>query len=164
MSIATAVVLVVVSAAGASHAATHDEAAHVREALMKNAAAFESGDMEALNKLWADDDSVLVFEQGHANHGWADYRDNHLAPELKELKNLKYALSDVKVKMAGANSAWATFKYSLSAKLGERSIEAEGLGTAVLEKRAGRWQIVHWHTSAPRRAPAAQKGNASSSH
>ena len=29
-----------------------------------------------------------------------------------------------------------------------------GLGTALLEKRGDDWGIVHWHSSAPRRAPA----------
>ncbi|MGH9872291.1 MAG: nuclear transport factor 2 family protein [Pyrinomonadaceae bacterium] len=27
------------------------------------------------------------------------------------------------------------------------------MGTAVLEKRGQDWKIVHWHSSAPRRAP-----------
>jgi hypothetical protein len=35
-----------------------------------------------------------------------------------------------------------------------RHVDGAGLGTAVLEQRDGRWQIVHWHSSAPRRAPA----------
>ncbi len=36
-----------------------------------------------------------------------------------------------------------------------RHVDGGGLGTAVLEKRDGQWRIVHWHSSAPRRAPAA---------
>jgi ketosteroid isomerase-like protein len=27
---------------------------------------------------------VVVFENGHRNDGWADFRDNHLIPEFKE--------------------------------------------------------------------------------
>lgn len=133
-------------------AQTGDESA-VREALTQNAAAFERGDMAALNRLWANDEAVTVFESGHANYGWADYRDNHLKPEMAEMKNTKYSLSDIKARIAG-NTAWATFKYTISADLKDRRVEASGLGTAVLEKRDGRWQIVHWHTSSSRRAPA----------
>ncbi|MDQ3181251.1 MAG: nuclear transport factor 2 family protein [Acidobacteriota bacterium] len=59
----------------------------------------------------------------------------------------------MKVKTSG-NLALATFKYTLSADIGARHIDSGGLGTAVLEKRGGRWQIVHWHSSAPRRAPS----------
>lgn len=142
-----------------SLAAVQDETKQVIEVLMKDAAAFESGDMATLNKIWANDDSVTVFEQGHANYGWADYRDHHLAPELKEMKNIKYKLSDIRAKVAGT-TAWATFKYSISADLEKRHIESEGLGTAVLEKRGGQWLIVHWHTSAPRKAPAASSTSA----
>ncbi len=108
--------------------------------------------MTVLNKVWANDESVTVFESGHANYGWADYRDHHLMPEMKEMKNTKYTLSDIKVKLAGM-TAWATFKYTISADVGARHVDGGGLGTAVLEKRDGRWQIVHWHSSAPRRAP-----------
>lgn len=152
-----ALILTLALGMGIAHrpaSATHDPTEHVREVLLQNAAAFERNDMTALNKIWANEESVTVFEQGHANYGWADYRDNHLAPEMKELKNTKYTLSDIKVKMAGATSAWATFKYAISADIGTRHVDGGGLGTAVLEKRGEQWKIVHWHTSAPRRATA----------
>ena len=136
-----------------SSIAAHDPAEHIREVLNQNAAAFVRGDMATLDKIWANDESVTVFEQGHANYGWKDYRDNHLGPEMKEMKNTKYLLSDIKAKVAGS-TAWATFKYTISADIGARHVDGAGLGTAVLEKRGPQWQIVHWHTSAPRRAPA----------
>ena len=126
----------------------------VRDVLIQSATAFEKNDMAAMEKLWLNDESVTVFESGHANYGWADYRDHHLGPEMKEMKNTKYTLSDMKVKVSG-NTAWATFKYAISADIGTRHVEAAGLGTAVLEKRDGNWRIVHWHSSAPRRAPTA---------
>ena len=135
-------------------ASAQDNEKSVREVLMQSAAAFEKGDMAALEKLWANDESVTVFESGHANYGWADYRDRHLGPEMKEMKNTKYTLSDIKVKVSG-NTAWATFKYAISADIGTRHVDGGGLGTAVLEKRGDTWKIVHWHSSAPRRAPAA---------
>lgn len=126
----------------------------VRNVLMQDAAAIEKGDLATLDKLWANDDSVIVIENGHANYGWADYRNNHLAPELKEMKNIRYSLSDIKIKVSGA-TAWATFRTTISADFKERHIESSGLGTAVLERRDGRWQFVHWHSSSPRRTPAA---------
>jgi ketosteroid isomerase-like protein len=137
---------------GVTTAQSSHEAA-VRDVLMQNAAAFELGDLATLNRLWANDESVLVFESGHANTGWTDYRDNHLVPEMREMRNTRYALSDIRPHIAG-NTAWATFRYTIAANINNRRIEGSGLGTAVLERRSGRWQIVHWHTSAPRRAPA----------
>ena len=112
--------------------------------------------MAALEKTWANDPSVTVFESGHANYGWADYRDNHLGPEMKEMKNTRYNPSDIKVKVSG-DTAWATFKYAISADVGARHVDGAGVGTAVLEKRGQSWKIVHWHSSAPRRTPAPTK-------
>jgi ketosteroid isomerase-like protein len=130
-----------------------DDEGAVRDALMKSALSFERNDLPMASQVWANDESVTVFEQGHANYGWADYRDNHLVPEMKEMKNTKYTLSDIKIKVTGT-TAWATFKYAISADIGARHVDGGGLGTAILEKRPGGWQIVHWHSSAPRRAPA----------
>ena len=132
-----------------------DDVKLVTDVLIREAAAIEKADLAALDQLWANDESVSVFESGHANYGWNDYRNTHLAPELKEFKNTKYAFSDLKVKVDG-KTAWATFKYALAAEMGTRKVESGGLATAVLEKREGKWRIVHWHSSAPRRAPAAQ--------
>ena len=122
----------------------------VRDLLMREAAAVEKGDLAALDKIWANSEDVTVFESGHANYGWTDYRNNHLAPELKEFKNTKYSFSDLKVKVDG-RTAWTTFKYALVADIGARNIQSGGFATAILEKRDGEWRIVHWHSSAPRR-------------
>ena len=130
-----------------------NEVKAVTDVLTREAQAVEKGDLVALEKLWANTEDVTVFESGHANYGWNDYRNNHLAPELKEFKNTKYSFSDLKVKVDG-KTAWATFKYTLSAEIEARKIESGGLATAILEKREGKWRIVHWHSSAPRRTPS----------
>lgn len=137
----------------ANVSAQTDEVKAVTDVLTREAKAVEKGDLNALDKIWANSEDVTVFESGHANYGWSDYRNSHLAPELKEFKNTKYSFSDLKVKVDG-KTAWATFKYSLAADIGTRNIQSGGLGTAVLEKREGRWQIVHWHSSSPRRQPS----------
>ena len=144
----TTLTLLITGAAGLclpANAQANDQEG-VRRALLDNAAGFERSDMATLNRVWAQDESVTVFENGYANYGWADYRDNHLKPEMGEMKNVKYALTDIKPRIAGS-TAWATFKYTFSADVKDRHVEGGGLGTAVLEKRDGRWQIVHWHTS-----------------
>ena len=138
---------------GQSVVARDDNEKAVRDVLEQEAAAFEKGDVAALNKFWANDEWVSVFESGGADIGWANYRDHHLIPEMKELKNTKYTLSDIRVRVAG-KTAWATFKYALAGDLKERHIDVNGLGTAILEERNGQWLIVHRHTSARRRAPA----------
>lgn len=135
-------------------AQTNDEKA-VLEVLKQNMTAFEQNDLATLDKIWANDEAVTVFENGYANYGWLDYRNHHLAPEMKEMKNVKYASSDLKLKMA-EKMAWATFKYTISGDSDGKHFDSGGLGTAILEKRSGKWQIVHWHSSAPRRQPTSQ--------
>lgn len=138
---------------------TNEEAA-VRDVLLHSAASFAKNDVKEAAKVWANDESLTIFESGHANYGWADYRDNHLVPEMAEMKNTKYEFSDLKIHLAG-KTAWATLKYRIAADVLEngksRHVDGGGLGTAILEKRDGQWRIVHWHSSAPRRAPAAPK-------
>lgn len=130
----------------------------VRGVLDENTAAFVRNDIAALDRIWANDEAVTVFENGYANYGWSDYRNNHLAPEMKEFTNLKYAIVEPKIKVSD-KAAWATFKYTISGDSNGRHFDSGGLGTAVLEKRKGKWLIVHWHTSAPRRpaTPTTQK-------
>jgi ketosteroid isomerase-like protein len=104
--------------------------------------------METLDKIWSHDESVLIFESGGMDKGWKEYRDHHLAPELKAFKNTKFTVSDAKVKVDG-KTGWATYQYALSADYKDRKIESNGLGTMVFEKQEdGKWLIVHSHTSA----------------
>jgi ketosteroid isomerase-like protein len=152
---AQAVLLFLAAGAMCAHEPTRgkgDDPA-IRDVLLRNTKAFEAGDLQMADGVWAHDSDVTVFENGHANYGWEDYRDNHLKPEIEEMKNVRYELSDIKTRVDG-KTAWATFKYTISADLKERHVDGAGLGTAVLEKRNGGWKIVHWHTSAPRKPPA----------
>lgn len=141
---------------GVSSAQSGDEAA-VRDVLLKSASSFEKNDVAGATSVWVNDESLTVFEGGHVNSGWPDYRDHHLVPEMGEMKNTKYTLSDIKIHLAG-KTAWATFKYTISAdtmRNGQpRHVDGGGLGTAILEKRNDGWRIVHWHSSSSGRPPA----------
>ena len=153
---AALIAAVAVLSAVYSFAQGNDEAA-VRDVLLRSAASFEKNDQAEATMVWVNDESLTVFESGHANYGWADYRDHHLFPEMGEMKNVKYSFSDMKIHVSG-NTAWATMKYAIAGDAGEagktRHFEGGGLASAVLEKREGKWRIVHWHSSAPRRAPS----------
>jgi ketosteroid isomerase-like protein len=135
-----------VSAQGNS---SSDDANHVRDILQKNVAGFEHGDFLSIESLWAHGDDVTVIENGRENYGWSDFRDHHLKPELEHVKNLKYTLSDIRVTVSGT-MAWSTFKFAMSSGDEGARRERSGVGTAVLEKRADGWKIVHWNSSTPR--------------
>ncbi len=132
------------------------EEARATTALRAVFAAAERNDMAALDTLY-DRDSLTVVEGAGINRGWADYRDHHLAPELKEMKNFVYRPSDIEMHVSG-NAAWAIFRYTLKAEMGGRSIDNVGRGTAVLERRgtgsSTRWVVRHTQTSSRARRPS----------
>ena len=127
------------------------EAAQVAATIEALFAAAERGDLTALDTLYAGD-SLTVIEGAGMNRTWADYRDHHLAPELKEMKNFQYRPSAIEARVAG-NMAWAIFRYTLKAEMGSRQADIVGRGTAVLERRGQRWVIRHTHTSGRPRRP-----------
>jgi ketosteroid isomerase-like protein len=153
-TLTSALLLAITSASGSAAQADEDS---VRNVLLRSASSFAKNNVAEATKVWVNDDSLTIFESGHANYGWPDYRDNHLLPEMAEMRNTKYEFSELKIHLAGT-TAWATLKYSIAADVMENSksrhVESAGLGTAILEKRSDGWRIVHWHSSAPRRAPA----------
>lgn len=112
-------------------------------------AAAERGDMMALDSLYAGD-SLTVVEGAGINRGWADYRDHHLGPEVKVMKNFQYRPLDIEAHVSGT-TAWATFRYTLKADMNGRAIDNVGRGTAILIRRGsatnGRWVIRHIQTS-----------------
>ena len=116
-------------------------------------AAFVARDLDKLATFYHPD--VTIYEGGGINKGWADYRDNHLGPELKQFENLQFAHGNIVVRMIGPDSAYATSEYTLKATMGERQVDSGGLETLVLVKTDdGSWKIRHSHTSSRPRRPA----------
>lgn len=114
-------------------------------------AAAERHDLAALDTLYAGD-SLTVVEGAGINRGWTDYRDHHLGPELKEMKNFRYRPFEIEARVSG-DLAWAMFRYALQAEAEGRVIDHIGRGTAILERRGSRWIVRHTQTtSRPRRA------------
>ena len=114
------------------------------------AAHSQAKNIAGLDTLYAPDAWVRIVEGAGVNRGWIDYRDNHLGPELREFQNFRYRYYEIEPQVRGT-VAWASFRYELIADTPNGHVEAEGRGTAVLEKRGGRWLVVHTHTSGRRR-------------
>lgn len=114
-------------------------------------AATERKDLAALDTLYAGD-SLTYVEGAGINRGWADYRDNHLGPELKEIQSFRYRPFEITVRTSG-NLAWATFRYALAGELPQQKLDHVGRGTMIFERRANRWVIRHTQTSSRPRRP-----------
>ncbi len=137
--------------ATASPAARAD-AARAQAVITALFAAAERGDLAALDTLYAGD-SLTVGEGAGLDRGWANYRDHHLAPELKEFRNFRYRPRDIEVRVAG-DLAWAIYSYALSADMGERKVDVVGRGTAILERQGNRWVVRHTQTASRARRPS----------
>lgn len=114
--------------------------------------AFVAKNLDALAAFYHPD--VTIYEGGGINRGWADYRDNHLGPELKAFENLQFAHSNLTVQMLSPDVAYVTSDYSIKASMKERTIDSGGLETLVVARQPnGEWRIRHSHTSSKPRRP-----------
>ncbi len=118
----------------------------VRRVIEAFAAYSQASNLDAIDTLFAPERGIHIIEGAGVNHGWADYRDNHLGPELESFENFEYRFYSVEPQVRG-DVAWSSFRYDLAVDTQRGHLEREGRGTAVLERRDGRWLIVHLHTS-----------------
>ena len=104
----------------------------------------EEGDLSKLDSFFPPRGHILT--DNATTHSWAEYRDNHFRAELAKFPSLKYAHTSVETVVRG-NIAWVAFRRQMSSAAPNGPAAVSGRGTAVLEKREGRWVIVHLHMS-----------------
>lgn len=155
---AAAVAALSVSGALAHQTHRHAEAAppklpmEVAEVLARYRAAFEARSTDRLSEVV--DPALLVLEGTTKNVGWADYRDNHIGPEMKGWESLSY--SDVAIvdsEVAG-DAAWAVVQETVTMVSGGKTAVVDAAETFVLRRRDGVWKIRHIHWSGRRRPEA----------
>ena len=97
-------------------------------------------------------EDLVVLENGHRNEGWADFRDHHLVPEMKE--PAPPSTSEFITIKTSDRLAWAYTRtdIKLTRKSGEQ-IGARLWSVYVLEKRNRDWKIVllDWSLYMPNR-------------
>ncbi len=126
----------------------------VRSVILRFEQGLAERDLSKIEPLMAAD--LVAFENGHRNDGWADFRDHHLVPEMKEPPPpMKSQL--VHISMT-PGMAWGYTKttMTLTRKNGEK-VEATLWSVYVLEKREDQWKIamLDWSFKVP--PPAASK-------
>ncbi len=148
------VAMATTAGATALHAqrAPNPERAAVVRVIESVAELIQAGNLSGVDTLYSPR-GVHIIEGVGVSHGWAQYRDTHLKPELEPFRNLRYRYYGVEAQIR-ESVAWASFRYELAADSPQGRVETEGRGTAVLEKRDGKWLIVHMHTAGQRKAPA----------
>ena len=130
----------------ANIAAQSDDIEEIRSLIERVATLMQTGNLEALDEIYPSERGVHIIEGAGVNHGWEDYRDNHLKPELEAFENFEYRYFAIEPQVKG-DLAYAAFRYELSAYINANHIDREGRGTIILEKMGDQWKIVHSHTS-----------------
>ena len=129
--------------------ASDAQADEVRAVIEAVNVGMQAGDWASLDTLFSPGRGLHIIEGAGVNHGWADYRDNHLAPELESFEDFSYRWFAIEPMIDG-DASWAAFRYELSANTSSGAVNVEGRGTIVLQRRDDRWQVVHLHMSGRR--------------
>lgn len=113
--------------------------AAVRAVIEKFELGLNQRDLRKIESVVAED--MVAFENGQRNDTWADFRDNHLVPEMKE--PAPPSKTQVVRVQTSEHMAWAYTKTDLTftRKNGEKA-NAVLWTIYVLEKRKDVWKIV----------------------
>ena len=109
-------------------------------------AALTSRDATAPEKFVLADERFLMIEGKHLNQGWADYRDNHLTPELADLAKVRFRLSVLRVRVEG-DLATISFIFNILPRSGPEMDFGSGRASATMVRTSDGWKLQQLHTS-----------------
>jgi len=126
------------SAASHAQADSRPEDA-ARDVVARFERALQDHDVPGIAALVADD--IVVFENGHRNDDWQDFRDNHLVPEMS---GPRHPVKGTPVKLrATPQMAWGYTRTELFASSAKpRTVTHVLWSVYVLELRREGWKIV----------------------
>ncbi len=125
-------------------AQANEDRAAVRGVITALADGIHTNALAEIDALFAPS-GVHILVDNAALHGWGEYRDDHLMPEMARYSDLRYAHTGIESSVRG-NIAWAAFRWQMSSA-GDGPAPVLGRGSAVLEKIEGSWRIAHLHLS-----------------
>lgn len=135
-----------------SFSADTGEVAAVRAVLDTVVKAWETNDGPLLAGTMARDGDMVTFGTDAAERfvGW-DALKASIDKQFSTYTGTKVAVKQRDIKLAaGGTVAWASEVLDLSTRSGSEPVAIGGMRvTTVLEKRGGRWLIVHFHYSVP---------------
>ncbi len=111
--------------------------------------AYARRDLAALDQVFAPDPDVLLYGTGpdEKRKGLEEIRAQ-AQRDWAQSESSELVLGDTTISAAGA-VAWTAGDAKFRVKAGGRSMEVPARVTSVLERRDGKWVIVHWHASVP---------------
>jgi ketosteroid isomerase-like protein len=90
---------------------------------------------------------VAVFEQGYAESSRDEYASGHLDNDLLFAATTRYEVLHREAAASG-DLAWVVTQARTTGSFAGQDVDLDNTETMVLERRAGKWKIVHIHWSA----------------
>lgn len=107
--------------------------------------ALEARSVEKLAAVF--DPELFLFEGTHHNAGWADYRDNHIGPEMKEWSEFKVLETRIADGLATADVAYVSTVSTYRIVTAGKPAQIAAAESFVLVRRERGWKIRHLHYS-----------------
>jgi ketosteroid isomerase-like protein len=134
------------AACAAPGAPPGDPQREIGEMLARSAGAWNRGDLATFMDDYARDSLTSFLARGRVQYGWQPLYDRYQAAFFAPGRSRdSLSFHDLRVRPLGPAFAFATARFALHR--GD-SLVASGPFTLVLERRGGRWLILHDHTSA----------------
>jgi uncharacterized protein (TIGR02246 family) len=137
---------------GTAVAAQADPADDVKIVLDRMIRAWETGDVVAVDAIMAKDEDAVWFGTDAAERfvGYDPVKAS-LVRQFATYQGTKLQVKERSVALAASGTvAWATEVIDLTTRSGSESVTLSGVRvSSVLEKRQGRWLLVHFHYSVP---------------
>jgi DNA phosphorothioation-dependent restriction protein DptG len=135
--------------AASAMAADSDEQA-IRSTLAKAVENWEAMNVDANDAYYAPDANAMWFDISPLKYvGWNEYKVG-VKKVFANFQSLSFKLNDDMAVQRRGKVAWVTYTFSTEIGMKDgKSEKGEGRGTDVLEKRGGKWLIVHEHVSFP---------------
>ncbi|MCS6302461.1 MAG: nuclear transport factor 2 family protein [Nitrospira sp.] len=130
----------------ASASEPHDPEAAVRQMVRANA----EKDLPTLSRLMAHDADIVSYSVGGRKYvGWPEF-EREMREEFINAQKIEIPINELKVWTKG-DLAWFTMELDYTRYVGEGAEVKRTVlplrETGVLERRAGRWQLLSWHES-----------------
>jgi len=131
-----------------SQANQNDDAAEIRRLLHEHATAIARMDIAGIARVTLTDNNYSTIEGGHANWGWANYRDRHLKPEFSSpnFRITGYDILRIHRIQVDRNLAFAVFRYEIRAEVKGRQVVRKKFATVVFARTPQGWKILHEHS------------------
>ena len=128
------------------------EKAGVRAVLDQYANAWKTLDFEQFSQVFSHDDDMVIFSATPNKRyiGWEEFQAD-VQESFKEVEKIEIVFRDVVVKVhASCHMAWLSCLEDWDFVYQGQTVRDEGARVSwVLEKREGRWVIIHAHWSMP---------------